>query len=77
MDDRQTYKATMVAIEGKILNTSISIVIDVGAYRNYVLPKIIETCKLDKVKHEKLCLVQLAMGTKQDVSKIVRDCELN
>ena len=54
----------MVDIEGKVSNTSISILIDPGACRSYVSPKIVDVCKLDKVKHEKPWLVQLAMGTK-------------
>ena len=64
-------------IEGKILNTYISILIDPGSYRSYVSPKIVDLCKLDKVKHEKPWLVQLATCTKQNVSKIVIDYEVN
>ena len=36
-----------------------------------------ETCKLDRVKHEKPWLVQLATCTKCKVFEIVRECELN
>ena len=54
----------MVDIEGKILNTSISIPIDPGAFRSYVSPKIVDVCKLGKVKHDKPWLVQLATGRK-------------
>ena len=62
----------MVEIEGNILNTSISILIDPGAYWSYVSPKIVNECKIGKVKHEKPWLVYLATGTKQKVSEIVR-----
>ena len=62
----------MVEIEGKILNTSISILIDPGAFQSYVSPKIVDECKLGKVKHEKPWLVQLAIGTKWKVLKIVK-----
>ena len=62
----------MVEILGKVSNTSISILIDLGASWNYVSPKIVETCKVDKVKHQELWLVQLSMGTKWRVSEIVR-----
>ena len=54
----------MVEIEGKILKTSISILIDLGAFQSYVLPKIVDVCKLGKFKHGKPWLVQLATGTK-------------
>ena len=67
----------MVEIEGKILNTTISILIDLGAFQSYVSPKIVDECKLGKVKHDKPWMVQLATGTKQEVSKIVKDCEVN
>ena len=67
----------MVEIEGKVCNTSISIQIDPGAFQSYVSPKTVDVCKLDKVKHEKPWLVQLAMGMKRKVSEIVRDFEVN
>ena len=54
----------MVEIEGKILNASISILIDPSACQSYVSPKIVDECKLSKVKHVKPWLVQLDIGTK-------------
>ena len=51
------YQATMVEIEGKIINTFVSIFIDPGACWSYVAPKIVDLCKLGKVKHDKLWLV--------------------
>ena len=66
----------MVEIEGNVSNISISILIDPSACRSYVSPKTVEVCKLDKVKHDKSWLVQLAMGTKWNVSEIVRYCEV-
>ena len=54
LDGRQEdHQDTMVEIKGKVSNTSISILIDPGAFQIYVLPKIVYLCKLDKVKHEK------------------------
>ena len=61
---REDHQATMAEIEGKILNTSMSILIDLGACRSYVSPKIVDICKLGKVKHDKPWLVQLAIGMK-------------
>ena len=78
LDGRQEdHQATMVEIEGKILNTSISIMIDPSACRSYVSPKVVDECNLGKVKHDKPWLVQLSIGMKQKVSKIVKDCEVN
>ena len=67
----------MVEIEGMILNTYIWILINNGASWSYVSPNIVDVCKLGKVKHDKCWLVQLAIGMKQIVSKIVKDCEVN
>ena len=67
----------MVEIEGKILNNSIWILIDLGACRSYVSPKIVDVCKLGKIKHDKPWLVQLAIGMKHKISEIVKDCEVN
>ena len=67
----------MVEIEGNILNISISILIDPGSCRIYVSPKIVDVCKLGKVKHNESWLVQLAMGTKQKVSELVKYCEVS
>ena len=58
----------MVEIEGHISNTSLSMLIDPSALHSYVSPKIVDVCKLGKVKHDKPWLVQLA---------IVKDCEVN
>ena len=78
LDGRQEdHQATMVEIEGKILNTSISILIDPSACRSCVSPKIVDVCKIGKIKHDKPWLVQLATGTKPKVSKIVKYCEVN
>ena len=61
LDGRQAdHLDTMVKIEGKILNTYVSILIDPGAFWSYVSPKIVNECKLGKVKHDKPWLVQLA-----------------
>ena len=67
----------MVNIKRKILNTSVSILIDPGACRSCVAPKIVYLCKLGKVKHDELWLVQLATGTKWKVLDIVKEFEVN
>ena len=44
---------------------------------SYVSPKIMDVCKLGKVKHDKPWLVQLATSMKRKVSEIVKYCEVN
>ena len=78
LDGRQAgHQATMVKIEVKILNTSVSILIDPDACWSYVAPKIVDICKLGKVKHDKLWMIQLATGMKRKVLKIVKEFEVN
>ena len=77
LDDQHVdHQDTMVEIEGKILNTYISILIDPDACRSYVLPKIVDECKLGKVKHDKPWLVQLATSMKHKFSNIFKECEV-
>ena len=53
----EDHQAIMVDIEVKILNTSISILIDLGSFQSYVSPKMVDECKLGKLKHDKPWLV--------------------
>jgi hypothetical protein len=65
LENRQVdHQSTMVEIEGMINQKYVSILIDPGASLSYVSPIIVEDCKLNKVKHSKSWLVQLATGTK-------------
>ena len=65
LDGRQEdHQDTMVEIEGKVSNTSISILIDCDYCQIYVSTKIVDVYKIENVKHNKPWLVQLAMGTK-------------
>ena len=59
------------------MNTCVSILIDSSACWSYFAPKIVDICKLGKVKHDKPWLVQLATSTKWKVSEIVKECEVN
>jgi hypothetical protein len=65
LENRQVdHQSAMVEIEGMINKKYVSILIDPGASLSYVSPTIVEDCKLNKVKHKKSWLVQLATGTK-------------
>ena len=67
----------MVEIEGKINNTQIYVLIDPGAMLSYITPKIVESNKLKKQKHEKPWLVQLSIGTKRKVVNFIFDLEFS
>ena len=49
----------MLEVEGKILNTLVSIFIDLGASLSYIAPRVVEKCKLLKEKQKNAWLVQL------------------
>ena len=67
----------MVEVAGKIVEKSVSILIDPGStHSNYITPSLVEICAFKKVKHRKYCLVQLAIGTKRKVSEVVEKCPL-
>ena len=45
-----------------------SILIDLGACCNYISPRTVGICKLNKTKHKILRMIQLATGSKRNVS---------
>ena len=72
LEDRQAYhQSTMVEVAGKIVEQSVSILIDPGFTHSYITPKVVEICDFEKVKHGKSWLVQIATGTKRRVSEVV------
>jgi predicted aspartyl protease len=77
LDDRQTnHQSTIVEIEGKIHDRKVSILIDPGASLSYITPSLVDSCKLEKVKHSKSWLVQLATTAKRKVTEFISDCKL-
>jgi hypothetical protein len=64
LENRQVdHQSAMVEIEGMINKKYLSILIDPDASLSYVSPTIVEDCKMNKVKHKKSWLVQLATST--------------
>ena len=61
----------MVEVGNKIVDQSISILIDTCSTHSYIAPRVVEVCTLRKVKHSKSWLVQLATGTKRKVNEVV------
>jgi hypothetical protein len=66
-----------VEVEGKVNNSRISILIDLGDTLSYVTPGVVDSNKIKKLKHTKSWLVQLATGTKRKVTDFISDCELS
>ena len=66
----------MVEVAGKIVEKSISILIDLVSTHIYSTPMVVDICAFKKVKHQKPWLVQLATGTKRKVSELVEKCPL-
>jgi hypothetical protein len=67
----------MIEVEGKIDNHPIAILIDSRAIHSYINPNLIEIFHLQRRKHEKSWLVQLAMGAKRRINELVKDCPMD
>ena len=61
----------MVEVTGKIVEQSVSILIDSSSTHSYITPRVVEICAFKRVKHRKSWLFQLATGTKRKVSELV------
>ena len=59
----------MVEVEGKIVEQSVSILIDPGSTHSYIYPRVVDICDLKKVKHRKSWLVQLALELRERLVK--------
>ena len=77
LEDRQEHhQSTLVEFVGKIVEKSVSILIDPGSTHIYITPRVVEIFAFKKVKHIKLWLVQLAIGTTRKVSEVLEKCPL-
>ena len=75
-DCQADHQSTVVDVEGKIVEQSISILIDPRSTHSYITPRIAQIFSFKKLKHSKSWLVQLATGTKRKVSEIIEKCPL-
>ena len=58
LEDRQVdHQSTMVEVVGKIVEQSISILIEPSSLHSYITPRVVEICAFKKVKHRKSWLV--------------------
>jgi hypothetical protein len=77
LDNNQAaHQASMVEIEGMIINHLVSVLIDPGSNLSYIAPKVVDKCKLQPRKQTKSWLVQLATGTKRKVVEVIPACQL-
>ena len=53
-DHQADHKSTVVEVSGKIVEQSISILIDPGSTHSYITPRVVEICAFKKVKHKHL-----------------------
>jgi hypothetical protein len=78
LDTKQVeYQSHMIEVEGMINNQPFTILIDSGASHSYIDPREVEKLHLSRRKHEKSCLVQLAIGTKRKVTELVKSCPVD
>ena len=67
----------MIEVEGKIDNQPIEILIDYGDSHSYINANIVEIFHLQRSKHKKSWLVQLATRAKRKINELVKDCQID
>jgi uncharacterized protein affecting Mg2+/Co2+ transport len=71
---QEDHQASVVELEGIISNQPVSILIDPGSNLSYISPWVVEACSLQRKKHVRAWLVQLATGTKRKVVELIEAC---
>ena len=56
-DCQEDHQSTMVEVAGKIVEQSVSILIDPGFTHSYMTPRVVDVCSFKNLKHRKLWLV--------------------
>ena len=58
LEDRQAnQQSTMIEVADKIVEQSVSILIDPGSTHSYITPRVVDICAFKKDKHRKPWLV--------------------
>ena len=58
LEDLQAdHQLTMVEVAGKIVDQSVSILIDPNSTHSYIAPRVVDICAFKKVRHSKSWLV--------------------
>ena len=71
------HHSNMIEVEGKISFQPISILIDYGARHSYIAPNLVEIFQLNRSKHDRMWMVQLATGTKGKINELVKGFPLD
>jgi hypothetical protein len=66
------YQSSMIEVEGKIDNHHIAILIDYGARDSYINYDIVEIFHLQRSKHKKYWLFQLAIGEERKINELFK-----
>jgi hypothetical protein len=78
LDNKQAkYQSPMIEMEGKFDNRPIAILIDSRASHSYINSNIVERFHLQRSKHKKSWLVQLATRDKRKINELVKDCPID
>jgi hypothetical protein len=72
----EEYQSPMIEVEGKIDNQPIAILIDFGASHSYINDNNVEGFHLQRSKHKKSWLVQLATRAKRNINELVKDFQI-
>jgi hypothetical protein len=67
----------MIEVEGKIDNHPITILINSGASHSYINANIVERFHLQRNKHKKSWLLQLATRAKKKINELVKGCQID
>ena len=70
------YQSMVVEVASKIVEQSISMLIDLGSTHNYIAPRVVEIFAFKKLNHSNSWLVHLDIRTKRNVSEVVEKCPL-
>jgi predicted aspartyl protease len=78
LDNKQEeYQSPIIEVEGKIDNQPIIVLINSGASHSYINSNNVERFHLQRSKHEKYWLFQLATGAKRNINELVKDCPID
>jgi hypothetical protein len=75
LDNKQAeYQSPMIEVDGNIDNHHVEILIDYGASHSYIKSNNVERFHLQRSKHKKSWLIQLATISKRKINELVKDC---
>jgi hypothetical protein len=76
-NNQEKYQSPMIEVEGNIDSQPITILIYSESIHSYIKYNIVEIFHLQKSKHKKYWLVQLARGAKRKINELVKYCPID